>query len=171
MIQYLAIIDSPEDHSKFEKLYNQYRGLMYRKAFEILHNVQDAEDAVHQAFVNIAENIETIDDAIAPRTKGLVVTIVRHIAIDMYRKKRRRESMELQDIWGITIEYDGKNTIAACMATLPENYRDALILKYHYGFSSKETARLLGMSEANVIKTSQRAKKKLEVLLKEEGIL
>lgn len=36
----------------------QYRGLMYHVAYEILHNEQDAEDAVHHAFVKIAENIK-----------------------------------------------------------------------------------------------------------------
>ena len=51
MIVYLQMIDTPEDRSKFEQLYLEYRGLMFHAANQILHNEQDAEDAVHQAFL------------------------------------------------------------------------------------------------------------------------
>ncbi|MBM6722656.1 hypothetical protein [Pseudoflavonifractor phocaeensis] len=49
MIVYLQMIDTPEDRSKFEQIYLEYRGLMFHVANEILHNEQDAEDTVHQA--------------------------------------------------------------------------------------------------------------------------
>lgn len=55
MIVYLQMIDTPEDRSKFEQIYLEYRGLMFHVANEILHNEQDAEDTVHQAFVNVAK--------------------------------------------------------------------------------------------------------------------
>lgn len=58
MIVYLSMIESPEDQSKFELLYTEYRDVMYHVAFKILQNEQDAEDAVHQAFLKIAEKIE-----------------------------------------------------------------------------------------------------------------
>ena len=50
MIVYLQIIETAEERSKFEQLYLEYKGLMFHVAFDILHNEQDAEDAVHQAF-------------------------------------------------------------------------------------------------------------------------
>lgn len=62
MIIYLQMLETPEEKSKFEQLYLEYKGLMFHVAYEILHNEQDAEDAVHQAFVKIAENIKKIDD-------------------------------------------------------------------------------------------------------------
>ena len=60
MLIYLMMIDSPEDQSKFEKVYLTYKGLMYHTAFKVLNNEEDAEDAVHNAFVKIAENISKI---------------------------------------------------------------------------------------------------------------
>ena len=62
MIIYLQMIDAPEDKHKFEILYMKYRGLMFYIANQILTNKQDAEDAVHTAFVSIAENIQKIDN-------------------------------------------------------------------------------------------------------------
>ena len=45
--------------------------------------------------------------------------------------------------------------------------RELLLLKYDTGYSEKEIAQLLGMTEANVKKTIQRAKAKLQTLLDE----
>ena len=64
MLVYLMMIDSQEDQSKFEKVYLTYRGLMYHVAYKILNNKHDAEDAVHSAFIKIAENIQKIDKSI-----------------------------------------------------------------------------------------------------------
>ena len=62
MLIYLQMIDGPEDQSKFEQLYLTYRGLMYYVAESILRNEQDAEDAVHDAFVAVAKNISNISE-------------------------------------------------------------------------------------------------------------
>lgn len=47
-------------------------------------------------------------------------------------------------------------------------YRELLLLKYDSGFSEKEIAVLLSMTEANVHKTIQRAKTKLSKILEEQ---
>ena len=51
MLIYLQIIETDEDKSKFEQIYETYRGLMFHTAFKVLTHEQDAEDAVHHAFV------------------------------------------------------------------------------------------------------------------------
>ena len=61
--------------------------------------------------------------------------------------------------------------LAACMARLPVRYRQVLLLKYSYGFSNKELAKLLGITEANAIKLGQRAKEKFQEICEEEGVL
>ena len=48
---------------------------------------------------------------------------------------------------------------------------ESVLMKYHHGFSSKEIARLMRITEANAIKLDQRAKNKLYQLSKEEGVL
>lgn len=171
MMVYLMMIDSPEDQSKFEKLYIEYRESMYQAAFSLLHNEYDAEDAVHQAFVKIAEIIDIVDGTLCARTKSFVILITERKAIDMLRYIQRHPTVSLDEIEiGITIEYDGPNALTRCMAQLPANYRQVLLLKHAHGFTSSETARILGLSEANVIKIDQRAKKKLLSLCQEEGL-
>lgn len=172
MLIYLQMIETPEERSKFEQLYIEYRGLMYHVAYEILHNEQDAEDAVHQAFVKVAENIKKVDEAVCPKTKSYVVTIVENRAIDVYRLKTRHEEVPLNDeTVGLHVEYAGSYDLAQCFAKLPPKYREILILKHRHGFTNKEIAKMLSLTEANAIKLEQRAKGKLFELCRMEGLL
>ena len=63
VLVYMSLMDSADDKSKFERVYQSYKGLMFYTANRILNNPQDAEDAVHTAFVKIAENISKIQEA------------------------------------------------------------------------------------------------------------
>lgn len=172
MIIYLQMLETPEEQSKFEQIYLEYRGLMFHVAYGILHNEQDAEDAVHQAFVKIAENIKKLDDSIGPKTHSYVVTIVEHKAIDQYRKIQKQKTVELiDDIQGIYADYEGDNDLTRCILKLPARYREMILLRYHHGYSVREIAKMLGMSLPAAIKLDQRAKIKLKKLCEEVGIL
>lgn len=171
MLIYLQMIESPEDRSKFETIYLEYKDYMYRVAFAILDNPQDAEDAVHHAFVKIAENIHKVGEAECLKTRGYVVTIVRNGAIDVYRRKRARPHAEYKDATiGIQAEYDGDNALSGCIMKLNERQRSIIILKYHYGYELKEIARMLDITYRNALQIEQRAKAKLRALCEEEGI-
>ena len=171
MLIYLQMIETPEDKSKFVIIYEEYRDYMYRVAFNILHNVEDAEDAVHYAFVKIAENINKVGEPVCLKTRGYVVTIVRNRAIDIYRKKQKHPHVEYRDAFkGITIDYDGDNRVAACILKLDERQKNILILKHHQGYDLREIANMLGITYRNALQIEQRAKAKLRALCKEEGI-
>ena len=172
MLVYLQMIETQEDKDKFEVLYEEYRGLMYYIANQILQNDQDSEDAVHNAFVTIAENMKNISEPVCPKTKSYIVTIIESRAIDLYRHKQRHPSVSLDDITvGTQVEYVGKDGVAKCIAQLPNRYRHVLVLKHQLGFNNREVAKILKISEANAIKLDQRAKARLRALCQEEGIL
>ena len=172
MIIYLETIDAPEERHKFEVLYRAYRRLMFYIANRILNNEQDAEDAVHSAFVSIAENIQKIDEPMCPKTRGYIVTIVESKAIDIYRRKQRHPKYRLEEeTAGLTVTYDEANVITRCISLLPARDRQILMLKYRYGYTNPEIAGMLDLSEAAATKRIQRAKEKLEQLAAEEGLL
>ena len=171
MLIYLQMIETPEDRSKFEVIYLKYRDYMYRVAFAVLNNPEDAEDAVHSAFVKIAETIEKIMDPECIKTKGYVVTIIRNAAIDIYRKKQAHPQVEYMDATaGISVEYDGDDRVAKCMLKLSERQRSVLMLKHYYGYELKEAAKMLGITYRNALQIEQRAKAKLRALCEEEGV-
>lgn len=174
MIVYLSMIETEADRSRFEIIYHEYKNLMFYVANRILQNEHDSEDAVHQAFLKVAEIIERIDDPKCPQTRSLVVTIVERKAIDQYRARKRKSRLALDE------EYINAPTntdeleqvperllIAKAMAQLPTKYRQLLLLKYDCGYSEQEIAQMLSMSRENVKKTIQRAKLKLTTILDE----
>ena len=172
MIIYLQMIDTPEERSKFEQLYLEYRSLMFNVANKVLHNEQDAEDIVHQAFLSVAENIEKIGDPKCPKTWGYIVTIVENKAIDLYRRRQKRQVVEFSDeLSGISVVYDGDNTLASCILKLPVRYREVILLRYFQGYSVKEVAAILGLSLSAASKLDQRAKNRLRDLYEKEGKL
>ena len=172
MIVYLQMIDTPEDRSKFEQLYLEYRGLMFHTANQILHNEQDAEDAVHQAFLSISQHIQNIDQPISSKTRCYVVTITENKAIDQYRHRQKHPTVELQEgLAGVQVSYDGENLLAACILKLPARYREMILLRYHQGYSVKEAASLMGLSFSAASSLDQRAKRKLKELYEKENAL
>lgn len=97
MLVYLSMIEGPEDRNKFEIVYEQYKNLMYYVAYRILREERDAEDAVHNAFVRIAEHIEKISEPVCPKTRAFVVLIVERTAINEYNRQRRRRGLPLEE--------------------------------------------------------------------------
>lgn len=171
MLVYLAVIDEPAQKAEFETVYHQYRGLMYYVAYRILNNASDAEDAVHDAFIKIAENMKKISDPVCPKTQSYVVTIVENKAIDLYRRKQRRETLPLEEELLGSVDTPEPLGLAECILKLPPNYRQVILLKYHQGFSCGEIAAMLGITLSAAQKLDQRAKEKLRQIAEKEGIL
>ena len=170
MLCYLAMIDTAEERSKFEEIYIQYRNLMYTVAYRVLNNSEDAEDAVHTAFMRIAKNIEIIKTD-GDKTTGLMITIARNAAIDLYRKRSKQSTVELMEDIAAPESEPIMDELAACILKLPERQRGILLLKYYHGYHNDEIAQLMGLSAVNVTKIIQRAKEKLQKYCEEEELL
>ena len=174
MLIYLQMIETDESKSKFEIIYLAYKNLMLHTANKILGDTHDTEDVVHEAFLKIIKIIDQIESPQCPKTRNLVVTIVERTAIDLYRKRQRKHFVSFEeeyinvptpdDIEGIYERTD----LAVAMASLPTKYRELLLLRYYNGFSEAEVAQILSMSQDNVHKTIQRAKKKLEKVMESQ---
>lgn len=165
---YHQMMETDAEKSKFEQIYLNYRGLMFCVANGILHNEQDAEDAVHQAFVSIAENIEKISQAVCPKTQAYVVIIAENKAIDLYRRNaRRKDAVYSEETMDAPASPDESGDLADLILRLPPRYREVLMLRFDQGYSNEETAKLLRLSPDAERKLVQRAKHRLKELMEE----
>lgn len=170
MLLYLSMIETPDDKVKFERIYNRYRNLMYHVAYKVLSNHYDAEDAVHQAFVAIIRHLEKISDIDCPQTRSYIVLITERKAIDLIRTRHSEKVIPLnEDLIGIEIPAPGDHGLADALAKLPAHYREVLLLRFDNGYSAKELAQMLGMTESGVRKLIGRAKNALGRILEEES--
>lgn len=177
MLLYLSVLGSSEERDKFEILYHTYKNLMFYIADQILGDTKDSEDVVHQAFVKILEYLDKIHDPKCPQTKAFIVTIVERKAIDLYRKRQKIKQVSFETVMEQeTSPFDTEvaamqGTLVEAIRALPARYRQVILLRFDSGFSEREIAKMLSLSEANVKKTLQRAKAKLaEILEGEEDV-
>lgn len=175
MLIYLEMIDNPEDQAKFAILYEKYEKLMFRITFSLLRNHHDAEDAMHDAFTGIAKNMKSIGNPESDETRGYVSIAAEHAALNLRKKRSKRAETELplKDLKLPGADWSGEvnDELSLCILKLPENYRTMIMLKYGYGYSTKEVAKMMGISDSNASKLDQRAKASLEKICREAGIL
>ena len=170
MLIYLQMIESEEDKSKFEAIYNKYRYLMFSVANRVLNNQYDAEDAVHQAFLSIIDNLNKVREVDCPETRSYVVIITENKAIDIIRSRKHLSGEELNDtLFGIDIPLPGDNGLADAMAKLPARYREVLLLRFDNGYSTREIAKMMDMTEGSMQKLIWRAKDALRKQLDKDN--
>lgn len=170
MLIYLSMIESQDDRHKFERIYERYRNLMYHVAYKILRNPQDAEDAVHQAFVSIIQNIHKFVQIDCPETRSFIVLMTERKAIDLIRIRHSEKILPLNEDWiGLEIPAPGDHGLADALAKLPVRYREVLLLRFDNGYSTRELAKMLGLTESGVRKLIGRAKDALRYILEEDG--
>ena len=162
MLIYLNLIADPQGRQNFEELYTRYQALLFYVASRILDNEKDAEDAVHNAFVSVAQNMDRVS-ALDPSQRK---------AIDHQRSRSRRPTVALaEETVGLTVRYPEENGLARCMLKLPARDRQFVLLKFDQGYTTKEIADMMGLTLAAARKVEQRAKARLETLCREEGLL
>jgi len=176
VLVYLQMIDNPKDRAKFEQIYLSYKSLMFHVANEILHNEQDAEDAVHNAFLTIARNIHKLEQARSPQTRSYVSIVCESRAIDLLRERRKLQAEELSELhtfMGASADLleNKPHDLEWCIQHLPPLDREYILLKYQHGYSVQEIADLLEISFDAAKKRGQRARERLDALCRKEGIL
>ena len=170
MLIYLTMIEAEEDRHRFLSLYRRYKKLMLYIAHDILHDPHDAEDAVHQSFVKLAEQVERLPDGPGQRMRNLAVTVAERKAIDLWRRRQRHPQVDLDEVplsYSQPLPSDG--TLADAMANLPPRYREVLLLKYYNGYSNGEIAAFLSATPEAVAQVLHRARARLAEMLEKGG--
>ena len=175
---FMALDISDEDNEKFLYIYEEYKNLLFTKAYDVLKDHMLAEDALSEAFIRIYKNLSKIDDASSGRCIAFCVTITRNAALTIYQKRKKESLNYLDEDIKDEVEMDemvldniAASEIYEIVRSLDEDQKNIFILKYSYGMSHSEIAKSLGLSENNVTVKLHRTKKRLAQLLEKEGYL
>ncbi|WP_295753180.1 RNA polymerase sigma factor [uncultured Oscillibacter sp.] len=168
---YLQMLETPEEKVRFEEIYLNYRGMMFHVAEGILHNNQDAEDAVHNAFLRIIKKFSKFQKTPVKELAPLVAVIARNEAISLQRKKKDTAPLEEWDSFAETAEsVSDYYTLVETFTRLPQTYRAALEMKL-LGYSDGEIASKLGLSKTAVSTRISRGRQLLRSIVGQEGFL
>lgn len=152
---FLMMMDNLEDKRKFVILYEKYRYLMQKIAMDVLNDFFLAEDAVHNAYINLVKHMDRIGEPESLQTKRYLITIVKNSAIDIYRKKNIQREVYINELGegDMPLSYmqtDLENEILDILKNLPVKYRDIFLLKYSSHLENREIAELCGIQENTV---------------------
>lgn len=171
---YLAMLDTPEEKSKFEILYKEYRNTMYNHAYGILKDSYLAEDAVHNAFLKLTKNLEKINEIKCKETRNYLVILVRGAAINIYNQNKKivpidqlddTDTLDLPEMIEKRLE---RKRVFKIISNMDKKYSDILMLKLFYECSNDEISKLLNIKPEHVSILFFRAKAKLKKLIMEE---
>lgn len=159
---------------KLNYIADRYMKAMWAKAYSVISDAHEAEDACQEAFIKIIRIIDEIEDVTEARSRALCCVIAKNTAIDMARKNGRAAPTE--DIYmeldapvperdgpeSIAASNEGIEQLAALIETLPEGYRDVLRLRCIHELSAERTAEVLGINANTVNIRLTRARKLLK---------
>lgn len=155
---------------KLEDIYRVHGAMMMKIAKGVLHQQQDAEDAIQNSILSMAKHMNAVEDVEDFRTISYVRTVVKNASIDIYRKKFRQdisfEEMQIEpmnhfDLEKVVCDSQEVRRIVAAIEQLEEGYREVLSLFYLNELSPREIADVLNRPYNTVRSQINRGRKKL----------
>lgn len=149
---------------------------LLRYAIVVTGNEEDAKDLVQETCYKALENIHLLNEN--SNVRAWLFTIMRNIWIN--QKKRNKispiqfdEAIEnVSDEWNINAEEllisnEMRQALLKALNSLPEVYKEILVLRYFEDLSYNEISEILGCPLGTVMSRLNRAREKLkEILIK-----
>ena len=157
------------DAREFKQRYMPRHQVLYRVAYHLTGNAQDAEDLLQDLYLKLWQKRDELPDE--AMKEAYLVTMIRHLFVDQHRLKRLDTSAELKeeasppDERSLDHQIDAKDEaqqMEGLINELPE--RDAKILRKHVvdDRSYEEIEQDTGLSQGNIRIIVMRTKKKLK---------
>lgn len=141
---------------------------LYGVARSMLKREVDCEDAIQNTLLRAYANLKTLRDEKFFRT-WLTRILINECYRILKKDKRLVSYEETEDSITKSMEWEnGYSEIYEALMTLKESYRLTFVLHYIEGYSVKETAQILRISENNVKQRLLRARKQMKEILKGE---
>ncbi|MBQ8740835.1 MAG: sigma-70 family RNA polymerase sigma factor, partial [Clostridia bacterium] len=183
---YLAYLDEDSDKGLFEEIFNSHKKQMVTLAKSILCNESDAEDAVSEVFLCIAQKnwdaVRSIKDKTDLRnyllkaTKNTAINMINsknksNISLDTISEHNVDDMVELSDDTFIELICDKAeyNMVIDAIDSLNEKYRNVLYYHFIMELTVPQTAKAIGLPLATVKKQLVRGKKLLLDILETTG--
>src|SRR3954470_12047282 len=174
---------SPEGQAKarldddFTQLYRAHLRDVYSYSYYRCGNHHDAEDLTEQTFLQAYRHFERAQRESDGRPlRPWLIRIAHNLAANYYRDRSRRPQTRLEDAAVISTPHpteklvEGREEVQEVLegvSNLPDDRREALIMRFALDMDNKEIARALGRTEGATKVLIHRAIKQLEESLKE----
>ena len=142
----------PDSYPDWEAIYLDNVERIYRLMYSKVGNRPDAEDLTAQVFMKAISGMRS--DVSVPELRSWLYRVAQTTLADHWREYYAEGAGELDD--DVTRppapreNPEAAQRVDSLLATLPESYRRVLELRFLRGYSVRETAQELSLSETNV---------------------
>jgi RNA polymerase sigma-70 factor (ECF subfamily) len=162
----------------FTELYRTHLRDVYSYSYYRVGNHHDAEDLTEQTFLQAYRHFERAQRESDGRPlRPWLIRIAHNLAANFYRDRSRRPLTQLEDASvleephgteELVEEREELKEVLEGVSKLPDDRREALIMRFALGMDNREIARTLGRSEGATKVLIHRAIKQLEESLGDE---
>ena len=170
--------DKAELDRAFTDLYRTHLRDVYSYAYYKVGNHHDAEDLTEQAFLQAYRHFERARRESNGRPlRPRLIRIAHNLASNYYRDRARRPEANIEAVEPPAHPHatervvEGREELREVIARLddlPDDRREALIMRFALGMDNREIARALGRSDGATKVLIHRAIKQLEELMSDE---
>ncbi|MBD5135219.1 MAG: RNA polymerase sigma factor [Lachnospiraceae bacterium] len=155
-------------NGKFIKTVEENKDAMFRLAYSIVLNQQDAEDIVSEAVLKGYSHLEDLKNA--KKMKAWLFQILVNESKACLKKRSRMDLVEDSSLF----EDNGDNKennydLLEFVCRLDDIYKEVVILYYFEDFNVKEIANILDISEGTIKSRLSRARAKLKEFLENDN--
>jgi RNA polymerase sigma-70 factor, ECF subfamily len=165
---------------EFTELYRAHLRDVYSYAYYRIGNHHDAEDLTEQTFLQAYRHFERAQRESKGRPlRPWLIRIAHNLAANYYRDRSRRPQTAIDDAGALSAPHtteglveDRQNLarILKGVEELPDDRREALIMRFALGMDNREIARALGRTDGATKVLIHRAIRQLEdIVRKAEG--
>jgi RNA polymerase sigma-70 factor (ECF subfamily) len=157
---------------EFTELYKAHLRDVYSYAYYRVGNHHDAEDLTEQTFLQAYRHFERAQTESDGRPlRPWLIRIAHNLAANLYRDRSRRPQTPLDDTTMLSALHttedlvEGRDELARIIEgirQLPDERRDALIMRFALGMDNREIARAMGKTDGATKVLLHRAIKQLE---------
>ena len=159
----------------FTELYRAHLRDVYYYSFYRVGNHHDAEDLTEQTFLQAYRHFErAMAESDGRPLRPWLIRIAHNLAANYYRDRSRRPQTALEDAGalsaphtteGLVEDREDLNRILSCVQELPDDRREALIMRFALGMDNREIARAMGRSDGATKVLIHRAIRQLEEIV------
>lgn len=170
------------DKAAFGRLIEAYQGPVYNLAYRMLNNSGEAEEAAQEAFIRAYTRLDTYNPA--HKFSTWMLSITSNYCIDLIRKRRTlllsldeplppHPALQTQSAKGPEAQVlinEQQELVQAMLQQLPEEYRQAVVLRYWHDLSYEEIADMMDTSVSAIKSRLFRARRQLAEASMETGV-
>lgn len=161
--------------AQFSELYRAHLKDVYSYSYYRVGNHHDAEDLTEQTFLQAYRHFErALSESQGRPLRPWLIRIAHNLAANHYRDRSRKPQSALDESMPIAATHttediaEGRDELARILAgvtQLPDERREALIMRFALGMDNREIARAMGKTDGATKVLIHRAIKQLEEIV------